>query len=250
MIELGDYVIPTCLVFCRIGGALLLIPGMSSARVPIQVRLFIALSLSLALAPLLLDESHKAFSELGAAQLARLILTETGIGILLGLTVRVFISALQFMGSAIAMYIGMGTLPGAPISDDEPQAALGAFIAAVASVLFFVLDLHLLVIRGLVEAYHVVPLGSEFDARSGLDQVTKALSRSFFLVLQISGPFLAYGVIINLLFGLVNKMVPQIPAYFISIPFLIAGGLFLSYFLLSELMSIYFAVFREFIVKG
>ena len=41
------------LLFCRIGGCLMLMPGISSARVPAQVRLFIALAVTLALAPLL-----------------------------------------------------------------------------------------------------------------------------------------------------------------------------------------------------
>ena len=41
------------LLFCRIGGCLMLMPGFSSARVPPQVRLFIALAVTLALAPML-----------------------------------------------------------------------------------------------------------------------------------------------------------------------------------------------------
>ena len=42
------------LVFCRIGGCLMLMPGFSSPRVPVQVRLFIAIAVTLALTPLLL----------------------------------------------------------------------------------------------------------------------------------------------------------------------------------------------------
>ncbi|MBU2583325.1 MAG: flagellar biosynthetic protein FliR [Alphaproteobacteria bacterium] len=248
--EFAGYLIPTFVLFCRIGGCMLLVPGLASAQVPMQARLFVSLALSLALAPLILDESHRLLADQGGERVVQLIVSETAIGVLLGLSVRVFLSALQFMTTAMGMYIGLGTLPGAPVDLDEPLAALSMFITTFATLMFFLLDLHLEVVKGLVEAYEFVPLGSDFDTRASLEKITGALSRSFLLVLQIAGPFLAYGLIVNLLFGLVNKMVPQIPAYFLSIPFLIAGGLLILYFLLGEMMTIYFAVFRDFIVEG
>lgn len=247
--DLLGYLIPTFLLFCRIGGCMLVVPGLASAHVPMQVRLFVSLALSLTLAPLVLEESHKMLDDQGG-EIIRLIVTETVIGVLVGLSVRVFLSALQFMTAAISSYIGLGTIPGAPIDLDEPLAALSMFVTILATVLFFLLDLHLEVVKGIVQTYELVPLGSNLDVRASLEKITMALSRSFLLVAQIGGPFLAYGVIVNLLFGLVNKMVPQIPAYFVSIPFLIAGGLLIIYFLLGEMMSVYFAVFQDFIIRG
>ncbi|MBU1211193.1 MAG: flagellar type III secretion system protein FliR [Alphaproteobacteria bacterium] len=248
--DLAGYVIPTFLLFCRIGGCLLLVPGLASAQVPMQVRLFIALAVALTLAPLILDASERSLGEAAGGRLIQFIISETLIGVLLGLSVRVFLSALQFMTTAIGMYIGLGTLPGIPVDLDEPLASLSMFITSVATILFFLLDLHLEVVRGLVLSYEYLPFGVGIDAREALEKIASALSRSFLLVLQIGGPFLAYGLIVNLLFGLVNKMVPQIPAYFVSIPFLIAGGLFLLYFLLGEMMAVYFAAFRSFIIEG
>jgi flagellar biosynthetic protein FliR len=56
MIGLGpDAVALVVLIFCRIGGCLMLMPGFSSPRIPVRARLFVALSLSLALSPLLVD---------------------------------------------------------------------------------------------------------------------------------------------------------------------------------------------------
>ena len=42
-------------LFCRIGGCLMLAPGFSNAQIPTQVRLFVALAVTLTLTPLLLD---------------------------------------------------------------------------------------------------------------------------------------------------------------------------------------------------
>ena len=48
-------VIAAFVVFSRIGACLMFMPGFSSPRVPVQVRLFIAIAVSLALTPLQLD---------------------------------------------------------------------------------------------------------------------------------------------------------------------------------------------------
>lgn len=244
-----DYLIPTFVIFCRIGGCFMLVPGMSSSRVPVRFRLYIAVAFSLALAPLIVPEYLKANGPIEGVKLIELIVNESLVGVSIGLSVRVFMAALEFMGTAIGMFIGLGTLPGVTVADD-PMPSLAALISAVAVLLFFLLDLHLEVVRGLVYSYKFVPVGTIFDLRYGVERLATALSKAFFLVLQISGPFVAYGLMINLLFGLVNKMVPQVPAYFISIPFLIFGGLLAFYFLFPEMLGIFFVQFSRFIVEG
>ena len=47
-------VLATFVLFCRIGTCLMLMPGFSSARVAGRIRLFLAIAITLVLAPLLL----------------------------------------------------------------------------------------------------------------------------------------------------------------------------------------------------
>ncbi|MEQ8824465.1 MAG: flagellar biosynthetic protein FliR [Filomicrobium sp.] len=249
MSEWVDYVIPTFVIFCRIGGCFMLVPGLSSGRIPVRFRVYIAVAVTLALAPIIVPDYLAAYGKVEGARLVELIINEALVGASIGLSVRVFMAALEFMGTAIAMFIGLGTLPGVSPAD-EPIPALASLISAIAVLLFFLLNLHLEVIRGLVLSFQFVPVGTFFDVQSGLERIALAFSQAFFLVLQISGPFVAYGLMINLLFGLVNKMVPQIPAYFVSIPFLIFGGLLAMYFLLPEMLQIFFQHFSRFIIEG
>ena len=53
-IELSDLVMSVFLIFCRIGTCLLMMPGFSSSRIPMQIRLFVSVAISLALSPALL----------------------------------------------------------------------------------------------------------------------------------------------------------------------------------------------------
>ncbi len=63
-----------------------------------------------------------------------------------------------------------------------------------------------------------------FNPQAALVDVTDTLSESFLVVLRLGSPFVAYSLLVNLTIGFVNKLVPQIPVYFISLPFVIAGG--------------------------
>ncbi len=41
--------------FCRVGGCFMLLPGFASARLPMQIRLFVAVAVSMAVLPILWD---------------------------------------------------------------------------------------------------------------------------------------------------------------------------------------------------
>ena len=62
---------------------------------------------------------------------------------------RLFFLALQFMATAAAMYIGLGTMPGAPIEDIEPLPAFATLITLTATLLFFLTEQHWEVLRAL-----------------------------------------------------------------------------------------------------
>ena len=76
-----DYLIPTFIIFCRIGGCFMLVPGMSSGRIPIRFRLYIAIAFSLALAPIIVPDFLKAQGPVDGARLVELIVNETLVGV-------------------------------------------------------------------------------------------------------------------------------------------------------------------------
>ncbi len=65
--------------------------------------------------------------------------------------------------------------------------------------------------------------------------LTDTLRASTSIMLRLASPFLIYGLLFNVAVGLVNKLAPQIPVFFISTPFLIAGGMFMLYLAIGAL---------------
>ena len=235
---LDGVVIAAFLAFCRIGGCFMLMPGLSSARVPMQIRLFVAIAATFGLLVHLSDQILPFVSRRPDV-LAPMIISAVLVGALIGVMARLYIMALQFMGSAIAMLIGFSGVAGPSIEDGEPQAALASVISLSALLLLFTFDFHHEIIRALVNSYRVAPVDVLFKPQGALVDIVDTVSESFFVVLRLGSPFVAYSLLVNLTVGFVNKLVPQIPVYFISLPFVIAGGLILVYFGLGTMLSLF-----------
>jgi len=246
----NNTVMLTFLLFCRIGGCLMFMPGFSSSRIPAQARLFLAVATTLALAPLLLPTLGETVAGFAPLPGFRTLISETLIGVTIGLMGRVFFLALDFMGTAVASFVGFSNVPGIPLETAAPNPTIAALITLTAVTLFFLTDLHWEVLRGLVASYRVLPVAEGYSAQFGLIQFTDALSDAFMLAIQISAPFIIYSVSINVLFGIINKLTPQIAVYFVSLPFVVLGGLFVLYFTLGELLTIFTKSFGKWLING
>jgi flagellar biosynthetic protein FliR len=238
------------LIFCRVGGCLLIAPGFSSFRIPMQVRLFIALTTSLALAPVLLTKISAGATDLAPATMLVSIVSELLTGLLIGLLGRVYFLALQTMLSAVAMALSLGGMPGTPIDEAEPLPPISSFIMMAATAILFFTDLHWELYRGIVESYTRLPMGVGFGTRLSLNQLVDQITAAFVLALRISSPFILYSVIVNLAVGLTNKLTPQIPVYFLATPFIMLGGLFIMYFAAHDYVLLFIDAFSVWLRNG
>ncbi|MCX8569815.1 MULTISPECIES: flagellar biosynthetic protein FliR [Hyphomicrobiales] len=231
-------VLAAFLAFCRIGACFMLMPGLSSVRVPTHIRLFVAVAATGGLLVHLWDQIFP-FVDARPGILMPMIASELLIGGLIGLMARLYILALMFMGNGVAMLIGFNSVGGHAIEENEPQGPLASIISIAALLLLFTLNFHHEIIRALVASYKVAPINLFFNPQAALVDVTDTLSESFMVVLRLGSPFIAYAILINLTIGFVNKLTPQIPVYFISLPFVVTGGLILVYFGIGTMLSLF-----------
>ncbi|MCP3055929.1 flagellar type III secretion system protein FliR [Aurantimonas sp. LRZ36] len=248
--ELSDIVFSLFLIFCRIGTCLLLMPGFSSSRVPLQVRLFLAFAVSLALSPALLPVLQPLVTGSGDNARLALMVSEILNGLFIGLLGRSFMIALQFAGYVIANSIGMGQAMGVPIDDQSPVPAVASLVTLTATTLIFVLNLHAEIARALVASYSAMPASAGFSVRGSVANITDNLDEAFLLCLRISSPFVLYGVVVNFAIGLANKLTPTIPIYFISLPFVLAGGLVLFGYVISDFLVLFMQDFEQWVLTG
>jgi flagellar biosynthetic protein FliR len=116
-------VLALLLVFCRIGGCIMVLPGFSTARVPVPFRLFVALTVSLAMLPMMWDTIYPKVAG-GTPDYILMIGVETLTGTVLGLVTRFYTLGLQFLGTVITMMIGLNTPPAGDILEDSSEGQL------------------------------------------------------------------------------------------------------------------------------
>ncbi len=251
MTAIGAHVVlATFVLFCRIGACLMVMPGFSNPRVPVNIRLFLAFAITLALTPLLSGSIEASASEAAPIALMLILVSEIGIGALIGVLGRAFFEALATLTNMIAMAIGLASPLKGPMDESEPSPAVASLVALAATTLFFLTDLHWEVLRGLVASYAALPVSAYFNPQFSLIQVSECLSKSFLIALRISSPFVIYSLIVNLAIALAAKLTPQIPVYFISMPAVVAGGLFLLYVACKQFLEQFLAAFSTWLATG
>lgn len=243
-------VLLTFVLFCRIGGCLMAMPGFSSARVPAQVRLYLGVAITLMLTPLLLPPLRDLVPDLPPNRLVFLIATETMIGAMIGLMGRLFFLALQFMATAAAQFVGLSAPAGAAVEDQEPTPPFGGIITLTATLLFFLTDQHWEVLKAVIASYRVIPVTEPISAEFSVLRLTETASNAFLLALQITSPFLVYALIANLLVGIASRLTPQVPIYFISGPLVVFGGLIILYFTIGETLRLFMSGFMAWLARG
>lgn len=244
-----DALLGVFLIFCRVGGCMLIAPALSSSRIPPQIRLFLALTVSLSLAPILLDKIGAGIAGRPPTEILSWIISETLVGLLIGLLGRVYFFALQTMLSAVSMALSYGGMPGTPMDDAEPLPAVSSLIMMVATAAIFLSDLHWELIKGLIGSYTRMPAGQGIGLETSLAELVDQVGAAFIVALRISSPFLLYSVIVNLVAGLANKLTPQIPVFFIATPFIMLGGLFIMYFAAQDYVLLFMEAFATWL-KG
>lgn len=227
MIELThESILVPLIVFCRVGACFMVLPGFSSERIPVQLRLFVAIAISLAITPLIYDDVRSLTSG-PSDQLLVIIVTESLAGLFLGFMVRIFFLALEFAAISMANFAGFGSAFSHAVEGNDPSTPYSAFVTTPAVTLFFITGQHINVIRMLKNSYVTLKVGSQFAAPPDLLMIVNTFGSAFKLTLQLSAALVVYSIMVNLAFGFLNKMIPQIPSYFVSTPFVVLGGLFI-----------------------
>lgn len=237
-------------LFCRIGGCLMLAPGFSSTQIPLQVRLFIAVATTLSLTPLLIGRLPPQILNEDPLPALRTIGTELLVGVSIGLMARIFMIALETMAVASATGLGLANPFGVEVEPNEALPPLASLITMAATVLIFVFDLHWEVLRGLVASYSAIPASDTFDPGFSLRHIGGVLVDTFRIALRICSPFIIYAIIVNLAVSIINRLTPQIAIFYISAPFVIAGGLTLLFFTIKSMLGEFVTGFSSWLVSG
>jgi flagellar biosynthetic protein FliR len=235
------------LVLARVGTMLMLLPGLGELNVPVRIRLTVALLLAAVLLPL-----HQSAYQLDLRSFGPLVAmlgTELFIGAVLGLSVRLIMSSLQVAGAVIAQQMGLGFVTAVDPTLGQQGVIVGNFLAMLGVTLIFATDLHHLVIAALNDSYTLfapgeIPLLGDVAALT-----TRTAASAFRIGIQLSAPFLVFGLLFNLGLGILSRLMPQMQVFFVGLPLSILLGLLILLMVLGAMMTVFLAEVENVLTK-
>jgi flagellar biosynthetic protein FliR len=229
------------LVFARIGAMVMLLPGFGEVNIPVRVRLGIALMLTLIMLPL-----HRAAYHVDLSAMAPLLVTmvhEIIIGVVLGATARMTLAALQVAGSVIAQQLGLGFVTSIDPTQGQQGALLGNFLTILGLTLLFATDMHHLIIAALNDSYTIFAPGALLPSGDVASLATRAFATAFKIGIQLSAPFIVFGIVFNLGLGVLARLMPQMQVYFVGVPLSILGGFLILAVIIATMMGTFLEYF-------
>jgi flagellar biosynthesis protein FliR len=225
------------LVLARIGTMLMLLPGLGELNVPVRMRLSVALLLAAVLLPL-----HQGAYQVDLTSFGPLIAMlgdELFIGAVLGLSVRLIMSSLQVAGVVIAQQMGLGFVTAVDPTLGQQSVVVGNFLAMLGVTLVFATDLHHLAIAALNDSYTLfapgeIPLLGDVAALT-----TRSVAAAFRIGIQLSAPFLVFGLLFNIGLGVLSRLMPQMQVFFVGLPLSIMLGLVILLMVLGAMMTVF-----------
>jgi flagellar biosynthetic protein FliR len=204
------------MVFVRVGAFLMLLPAIGEMMVPAGVRLAIALGIALVLAPVV-GRLVPAMPDAPLA-LATAIGCELVAGLFMAGVMRMMLTSLHVAGTVIGLQSGMAFAMAYDPSQGQQSVLFSNFLTMVGLVLIFVSDLHLVMLRALADGYTLFPPGRLPPVGDFAEMAGKVVGDSFRLGIQISAPFIAFGILFNLGLGVLSRLMPAIQVFFIGLP--------------------------------
>ena len=211
------------MVFSRVGTALLIMPGFSAMQVYARARLSLALAISFLATPALVSQMPAVPNE--PMMIFLLIGAEILAGAILGTVPLILLASVHVAGTIISFISGMASaLTFDPVVQQQSGIVSG-FLGTVGMLLIFVTDMHHVFIRAILDSYQLFQPGIAPDIGDTTQMITRHVSQSFLIGVQMSTPFIILNFAYNVGLGILTRLAPQIPIFFVAMPLQLIAAL-------------------------
>lgn len=211
------------LILGRVAGIFMSAPVLSSTRIPVQMKVGLAVMVALILRPVVGGlETGLPGAVLPFAALA---VRETLIGVTIGFIASLIFSAVQMAGELGDMQAGFAFAGMLDPRTGERTSVIGQVHMLMAWLIFLGVNGHHVLLNGVAESFRAMPLGAA-AAKAGLvDGLMVLASRVFAVALQIGAPVVGAVLLADLALGMLSRTVPQMNVFVVGFPIKMVLGL-------------------------
>lgn len=236
---LPETILATALVFSRIAGAVSVLPAFGEQAVSTRIKLGAAIAFTILVGPLnwgdAVDKVADGFNLV-------LLASETLVGLLVGLSLRILIIALQVAGTIASQAISLSQIFGAGVGP-EPQPAYSSLLVIAGLAFAAMAGLHVKVVLLFSVSYDVFPMGGLSEPSRVAEWGVRHVAQMFAIGLTLAAPFVLAATIYNLSLGFISRAMPQLMVAFVGAPAISLAGLVLFMLAAPIMITIWYQIF-------
>ncbi|OWL91159.1 flagellar biosynthetic protein FliR [Halopseudomonas aestusnigri] len=233
--ELSRWVASYLWVLFRIASLLMTMPVLGTQLLPVRVRLYFALALTLLIAPQVGEVPL-----LDALSLSTWIVIgeQILIGAAMGFSLQLLFQVHVLAGQIIAMQMGLGFA-----SMNDPSTGISVAVVAqvftmLVTLLFLAMNGHLVVLEVLAESFTTLPIGESLG-RMDFQALVLRFSWVMAAAILIGMPAITALLIVNISFGVMMRAAPQLNIFSIGFPLTLVFGLFILWVMMGNVLGQY-----------
>ncbi len=227
------------LVLTRLFGLFLGAPIFMRRGIPFRFRMLLAAMLSPLLMPVAMPEQ---LPEDGFAVTVAMA-GELAVGFAIGLLARFIFASFQIAGTMMGYQMGLAMANVLDPESNQQTGVLGTLYVNMVGLIFLLLDGHHMLIRGLATSFEAFPVGALLQT----DQLTQLMFASGGTMWEagarIAGPVTGIMLLINVVLGLINRVIPQMSIFNIGFPLSAMAGYFAVLLTIPEAASYFMGAF-------
>ena len=216
------WISPVLWPFLRVLAVFTSAPVLSSRAVPMRVKVALALFVALACQatiPSSLEYSIASPNALGV------VFQQVLIGLSIGFAVRLVFAAMELAGEVVGFQMGLNFAAFFDPSLNSQSSAVARFFGQMATLLFVVLNGHIMVLMAVTKSFKAFPVNPRFLNTMTSMQLYRLGADLFASALWIALPMVAMLLFVNLALGVISRVAPQINIFAVGFPVTLVVGI-------------------------
>lgn len=241
MTDIGVEAQKFILVFFRVVSVLWLVPLLSSRYVSVIFKAGLSLLIAFLLygsVQLTADVLKDPFA------FALLVVRELFIGITISFIVKIIFSSVSVAGDIISLQAGFSFARFMDPFTMTQVSVIEQVKNLLAIMIFFAIDAHYIVFRAISASFKTLPIGAATFKEPLLDYIVSASAKVFSLGFKIGAPVVVTLFLVELAFGMLARMIPQINIFIEGVPIKILITMMLITVSLSFVAPVIAGLFR------
>ena len=205
------------LIAVRFGSLFLSTPLLSSEMIPTQVKAGLSLIVSIIIYPMVYSKGMVVFPDQPILVVLQ-VLSEVLVGVIIGFVTLLTFSAFQLAGEFIDLSAGftMVNVIDPLVGEDAPMTSQIYNLLSI--LVFLTINGHHEVIRALISSFKVIPVTKLVLTPNLLEYVFRLSGDLFIIALRLAVPIMATLFIVDYVFGLIARTVPQLNVFLLGMP--------------------------------